>query len=129
MGARLFGGRWNPVGTEMLYTSSSLSLALLEVMVHLKSYDLLRSGYWCYCLEFDDALAKSLPEFLGDQPMASPPEIGDRWASQSHSLALLVPSIVVPQEINVLLNPLHPEFHTIQVVADQPLSYDARLVK
>lgn len=115
IGAKRTGGRWNSKGRLCTYVSSSVSLALLEVMVHLRSYDLLAS-YVLMELEFPSDSALSLPDEdlpLNWREFPAPPEtadIGDIWLTDSISLALSVPSVIVPMERNFLLNPDHDGF-------------------
>lgn len=115
IGAKRTGGRWNSKGRLCTYVSSSVSLALLEVMVHLQSYDVLKS-YVLMEIEFSSDSAMCLPDEnlpLNWREYPAPPEtadIGDAWLTDSVSLALSVPSVVVPMERNFLLNPNHAHF-------------------
>lgn len=115
IGAKRTGGRWNSKGRLCTYVSSSVSLALLEVMVHLKSYDLL-ANYVLMELEFPADSAMSLPDEdlpLNWREYPAPPEtadVGDMWLADGVSLALSVPSVIVPMERNYLLNPAHDGF-------------------
>ncbi|MFT4927147.1 MAG: RES domain-containing protein [Phenylobacterium sp.] len=114
-GARLYGGRWNSKGKECVYTAGSESLAMLEVLVHLESQKLLDH----YSM-IEVPLAKKhilrlsiedLPDCWREEP-ASPDTalIGNEWLDSKVSLALAVPSVVVPREWIYLLNPNHPDF-------------------
>ncbi|WP_299260623.1 RES family NAD+ phosphorylase [uncultured Kushneria sp.] len=132
-GARLYGGRWNSPGRACVYLTSSESLAMLEVMAHLQDYQLL-SQYALYLLALPSALVSQissdcLPDNWRDMP--APPEtaeMGDEWLASNVSLALALPSVVVPREINYLLNPNHPEFDTIVHAAiELPFTPDPRL--
>jgi RES domain-containing protein len=131
-GARLFGGRWNSQGTRVVYTSSALSLAALELLVHLNPPMPFR--YAAISVSFDDAMvhtipAAELPEDWMDQP---PPQssqaIGDLWVQQAHSAVLELPSVIIPTETNFLLNPAHPDFKNIQFGKPVPFSFDPRLL-
>ena len=117
-GARLYGGRWNSKGKACIYLAGSESLAMLEVMVHLDDYQLLEH----YALlevtlqkNFLMSLsADSLPKDWAVEPApASTAEIGDNWLESQSSLALAVPSVVVPRETNYLINPQHPHFQAL----------------
>ena len=130
-GARLFGGRFNSKGKPCVYMAQSESLALLEVLVHLNSNALLSS----YCLlkisvdEKHIMTLGTLPDNWDAEP--APPQtanIGDQWLSSMQSLALRVPSVIVPREYNYLLNPQHPEMKTtIKTVEHIDIDIDPRL--
>ena len=130
-GARTSGGRWNSVGTAVVYTSATLSLALVETLVHVPSGVL--PAYTAVPIEFDDSLvavvdAADLPRNWKDQP--APPEtraIGDSWVGSSKSALLRVPSVVVPSEFNYVVNPRHPDFGRIRIGAPMPFPFDPRL--
>ena len=119
-GTRLFGGRWNRRGISIIYTAESLSLAMLEILVNLDSPATL-DRYMSIPVEFDDNLCKvlaldALPDNWSSDPV--PPkvqEMGSSWASARQSAVLVVPSAVVPQEHNFLLNPQHPDFAQIRI--------------
>ncbi len=120
-GARLFGGRWNSHGKACVYVAGSESLAMLEVMVHLDDYSLLRHYTLLEVrLPANDVLrlpVEQLPADWRDEPAPqTTADIGDGWLAGGSSLALALPSVVVPRELNYLLNPAHPNFE--RVVAD-----------
>ncbi len=114
-GAKRFGGRWNSRGIPCVYLAASESLAMLEVMVHLDDYRALQH----YCL-FKLSLAtgdvltladEQLPSEWQENPApAETADIGDGWIASMSSLALSVPSVVVPRERNYLLNCFHPKY-------------------
>jgi len=131
-GARLYGGRWNPPGVAIVYTAGSRALAALELLVHLDSPQLLRSFVLCQ-VTFEDGLVLDLepagipPDWRLDPPPRSAQEIGGRWAARSTSAVLRVPSAVLPEEHNYLLNPNHLDFNKIRIDAPVPFSFDPRL--
>ena len=133
-GARLYGGRWNHTGTSVIYTASSMSLAVLEMLVHLHAPELLKR-YVTISIEFDDSLCirldpKSLPRNWRNNPaLIATRDIGTDWISKSGSAVLAVPSAVVPAEWNFLLNPKHPDFGKVAIGNPQPFKYDPRLLK
>ena len=131
-GARLYGGRWNSAGTAMVYTSGSLSLAQLEILVHIHTFRLLPE--WVVCeLQIPDVVVTAvdiseLPESWADpEDWSQTQRIGDLWASDGVSAVLRVPSAVSPGEYNFLLNPLHPDFGEIAIGAFRAFAFDARL--
>lgn len=132
-GARLFGGRWNSKGKACVYLASAESLAMLEVMVHLDDYRLLEHYALLEVTFPEEALmrlpADSLPADWMEEPApASTAEIGDGWLDSKSSLALAVPSVVVPRETNYLINPGHPDFQALADSAREvPFTPDKRL--
>lgn len=131
-GARKFGGRWNSPGTPMIYTASSQSLAALEMLVHLKSSQILDS-YSVFPVTFDEGLVEvvdhgRLPSEWRRAPVpAAVQAIGDEWVEQGRSAVLRVPSVVVPAEWNYLLNPAHADFAAITLGLAAPFEFDPRL--
>jgi RES domain-containing protein len=133
-GAREFGGRWNNPGTAVVYTAQYQSLAALEMLVHLDSSELLQK-YVLIGLEFDESLVKRVePSELPKQWRSEPPapavrSIGDEWVIAGTSAVLQVPSALVPDEANFLLNPKHKDF--AQVTFGKPLAFrfDPRLAE
>lgn len=114
-GARLYGGRWNSKGNACVYLASSESLAMLEVMVHIEDYALLEKYTLIeVSLNGDDLLQLPKDEWPTnwrvDPAPSSTAEIGDSWLESQSSLALVIPSVVVPRETNYLLDPRHPNF-------------------
>ena len=133
IGARLYGGRWNRKGIDLVYTSESRALALVEFLVNVP-FSMLPSKLCIATVEMDDQIRpREIP--LGDLPKnwrkfpASPElaEIGSKWAVSNESLALRVPSAVVPHEINILLNPAHPDMKHVAITDVEGLEMDKRL--
>jgi RES domain-containing protein len=132
-GARAYGGRWNSPGTAMLYASQSIALAALELLVHLRREQVLGS-YRLFTLEIADAsvlrIADSdLPTDWRANPLpVTCARLGDGWVASGRSVALLVPSTIIPREHNLLISPAHPDFAGIaQGAASEPFGYDPRL--
>jgi len=132
-GAARLGGRWNSPGTRVVYASGSLSLAMLEIMVHLDDYATLVDSYSFIPLEIPSQLIRNVdkgpPGWRSNPPSAASQRVGDAWASSLQSAVLSVPSVLAPQERNYLLNPLHPDFSRIRVGKPRPLPFDRRLAK
>jgi RES domain-containing protein len=132
-GARLYGGRWNSPGTRMVYTSGSVSLAVLEVLVHVQEARLI-SSYSLIAARFDDALIERLDHSRlpdGWRSYPAPPELqhtGDEWVKSQRSAVLEVPSAVVERESNYLLNPAHPDFSSVIIGEPEPFTFDERLL-
>src|SRR5918997_6989424 len=132
-GARLYGGRWNSPGTRMVYTSSTISLAVLEILIHLQEASLL-SSYSLISASFDDAFVERLDHSVlpdGWRAYPAPSElqrIGDEWVRSQSSAILEVPSAVVERESNYLLNPSHPDFSSVLIGEPEPFTFDERLL-
>lgn len=130
-GAKRSGGRWNSVGIAVVYTSGTLSLALVEVLVHLPSGIL--PAYSAVRVDFDESMVtvvgpRDLPVNWRDYP--PPPDtkaIGDLWVAQGSSLVLRVPSVIVPTESNYILNPAHPAFADLTIGEPMAFPFDPRL--
>lgn len=132
-GARLFGGRWNEAGLPMVYTSTHLSLAVLEQLAH-GAAAALSSRYVALQIEVPtDAPATVLPRSQLGSGWRSEPRIcrnlGNDWLRDGGFLALDVPSVLVPQESNVLLNPRHPAMMQVRVTAREDFIFDPRLIR
>ncbi|QGQ72553.1 RES family NAD+ phosphorylase [Halomonas sp. PA16-9] len=132
-GARLYGGRWNSKGKACVYLASAESLAMLEVMVHLEDNQLLKE-YALLEVTFPEEVLMQLPEdvlpadWRAEPAPPSTAEIGDDWLEGRSSLALAVPSVVAPREMNYLLNPEHPDFQAmVDSAKEVDFSPDRRL--
>jgi len=132
-GARLYGGRWNSPGTRVVYLAGSVSLAILEVLVHTEDVSLL-SAYSICDVTYDPKLASDVkPDSLPTNWAAVPPvpetqAIGDDWVASASSVLLRVPSVVAPGESNLLANPEHPKFSELAIGTLEPFSFDKRLL-
>lgn len=133
-GARLFGGRWNSRGIPVVYTASRLSLAALEYLVHIDPEDA-PDDLVASCLRIPDGASEvsvgpdDLPQQWRQTPApAECQRMGDHWARSGEHLLLRVPSVLVPEETNVLVNPLHPDASGVRMSASRPFSFDLRLL-
>jgi RES domain-containing protein len=130
-GARLFGGRWNSRGRPMVYCSGSLSLALLEVWVHLPAAQR-RPGSLPEHVKVGLDVPADLIETHdpASADLADPVRttgFGDRWLDEGRSLALSVPSAILPEERSLLLNPRHPDLARVDVAMLALFRFDQRL--
>jgi RES domain-containing protein len=132
-GARLYGGRWNPPGFPVVYASQSRALAVLETFVHL-----VLEARQLHFLLYEITLPKSarLQEYKGPESVwrksGSPQitqEVGREWLAEGQTLALIVPSVIVPHETNFVVNVRHPEFTQLRTSKPEPFSLDYRLWK
>ncbi|QGZ40226.1 RES domain-containing protein [Pseudoduganella flava] len=131
MGARLTGGRWNSEGVPMVYASASIALAMLETLVHLGGGDLPFNRFLVR-IDIPEAQwnARSILEAPGGWD-AIPAGItsrtaGDMWCAGARSLLLAVPSVVVPEEHNILINPRHADARLLNATTVRRLAYDPR---
>jgi len=130
-GAALYGSRWNSPGRRVLYTSEYISLCILESLVHI-SRDFIPDNQYL--------LHISIPESKDQETIAYSSMkkdwrdnleytrwIGDQFVKTHESLILKVPSAIVQQEHNFLLDPLHPEFKKVKIINAELLQLDKRL--
>jgi RES domain-containing protein len=133
-GARLYGGRWNHVGVAIAYTSQSLSLAVLEYLVNLSIDDLPKDLFSIQIKIPDDFVQPgiSLDELPVTWRTFPAPEalkdLGTDWVGKGDTPILLVPSVVIPNERNCLINPKHSLAHRIVVDRVEPFGLDERLL-
>jgi RES domain-containing protein len=133
-GARLYGGRWNSRGSAVIYTAQSQSLAVLEMLVHLDSPELLKH-FVLFEVTIPSALVEDLdltklPRNWKENPIPVEVQaVGDSWLQRQPSAVLRVPSTLVPSESNFLLNPAHPEFRRLHMGKAVPFAFDGRLVQ
>lgn len=132
-GARLYGGRWNSRGQRVSYAADSISLAALELLVHLRAEEIL-GAYTLFRVALEDSQIMTLAyEALPKEWQAEPAPrsaalIGDAWVAEAPSIALRVPSVIVHEEYNVLLNPNHPDYTRLTSQAtSRPFQFDQRL--
>lgn len=133
-GARIFGGRWNSEGLFAVYTSSSRSLALLETLAHTPTKMLGEKIYMLITLSIPDSIE---PEELDknkltagwDAPDTRPltKKLGDNFLRSKNGLLLLVPSVLIPEENNFLLNPLHQDMKKIKLIHRRRIHFDTRV--
>ncbi len=134
-GSSLAGGRWNSRGVPMVYTSSHLSLCVLEVFVNIPAR--LRDD-----LDAFEAVRISIPDDAGTtqidigefeamlaaaDPQSACRAAGDRWIAQARDLVLAAPSVVVPEELNLMLNPAHRRMREVAIVSTRRFHFDARM--
>ncbi len=132
-GARLYGGRWNMKGQRMLYTSTLRSLAVLEMMVH-QEQSLWSNGICFASIEVPDVKVKriewSVVSKLIDSPQSNQEfqKIGSDWLAKNE-LAIEVPSVIVPQEFHLILNPNALKFNEVKIIDVMPFMFDKRFNK
>jgi RES domain-containing protein len=131
-GAQITGGRWNSMGTPMLYCSANIALATLETLSFIRTGSLPFNRYLVR-IQVPDTVWE-LREILSPLPggwdaipsgMTSR-KTGDRWIADKRSPLLAVPSVIVPDEYNILINPTHPAVRRIVATTVRRWVYDAR---
>lgn len=130
-GSYLYGGRWNSKGTRLLYTAENPALAMLEALGHLTMMSLQQD----FCMAIldvpDDMRTLNVADMLPGWDNSQAPDMlkpyGDNFASANKTLALKVPSVLVPENYNILINPLHPLAQQVKLVAVRKVQFDQRL--
>ena len=131
-GAAMFGGRWNFKDIPLVYCAESRSLAALEVLANIRDPKIHFALPW---VAIPAEIAQDLiekPEKLPVNWQANPypldtQRFGVDWVQARRSVALRVPSAVIPGEFNYLLNPAHPQFARVKVGKPEPFAFDPRL--
>ena len=134
-GAKVTGGRWNVIGIPMLYASECRSLACLETVVHLNAGGLPLNRYLVEIEIPDDVWSAAevrTAASLGIGWDAEPAgrvsiAFGSDWVRSRRSLLLCVPSVIVPEETNILVNPEHPDGSRLRACKVRKWLYDPRL--
>jgi RES domain-containing protein len=131
-GAREYGGRWNLPGTPMVYAAQTRALAALEALAHYSGAER-RIAFVTFPIEVPDKLvsrlaADRLPaDWRSEAPGMAAQQLGSEWQADGSSVALLVPSVLIPQEFCVLLNPEHADTGKVMVRYPEAFEFDGRL--
>ena len=134
-GARLTGGRWNTKDTGVIYTSESRSLAAMEHLVHVSLTDIPAEIKIVSIGIPDMSISKQIdPSDLPRDWRKNPApfllaDIGTKWVLSMESFLLRVPSAVIMNEFNILINPTHPDMKSVNIVKVESFVYDERLHK
>lgn len=122
-GARRYGGRWNVPGRPIVYAASNAALAVLEVRVHLDlPADLLPDDYLLLTIDLRDLATEEVATIPAD-----PAAFGDAWLREQRTPVLQVPSLIVPESSNLLVNPAHPDAVQASIIARRRFAFDRRL--
>lgn len=132
LGAKEAGGRWNSIGTALVYLSETASLTMLETLVHINAPQLL-DAYTLLSIDVPDDQIQTFdlsllpPDWASEDAPAELALYGDNWVESGSSVALRIPSALSPVEFNYLLNPNHPSmFDLIKTVQKIPYRFDSR---
>lgn len=137
-GGRLAAGRWNPLGRRVVYLAEHPALALLETLVHLEiDPEDMPSGFRLLTVEAPDdipladldeaTLDTTSPGWRSD-PLVTR-ALGEAHFAEGRHALLRVPSVLVPEARNVLLDPLHPAAAGVRIVAEARAAFDNRLLR
>ena len=128
-GAALYPGRWNQAGLRAVYLADSLALAVLETLVHLEA---------TATTEPYVAIEVDVPDEAIESPVAWPAGwendlavtrgIGSEWLRSGKTLALRVPTALVPDGGHLLVNPTHPDLAQIRESRQLQFRWDDRLL-
>ena len=130
-GAAEYGGRWNSPGRPVIYAARTLSLAMLEQLAQAGTGRLPQDQV-CVEITIPDAVSTEIVK-PGDIPSWDAADrlasrvLGDRWIAEQRSCVLLTPSVIVPTEQNVVINPAHADFARVTASRPHPLNWDERL--
>jgi len=131
-GAKKSGGRWNRAGTALVYTSASIALACLEAVVHLGAGNLPLNRY-LVLIDIPDEVWQRRESLSADLirvgwdalPVGRVSlDVGDIWINDRSSCVLEVPSVIIPEEMNVLINPAHPGADKLTATKIRWFQYD-----
>ena len=131
LGAKIKGARWNMPGSCMLYTAQNISLSVLELLVHIGLQDI-QNFYHLLALSIpDDApvseinIIKLKKDWLEDEDYTA--FMGTQFLKNNEKLILKVPSAIITEEYNFLINPYHTDFKKIKIKKSNPFIFDQRL--
>ncbi|MCU1291404.1 MAG: hypothetical protein JWP08_254 [Bryobacterales bacterium] len=130
-GSLLVSGRWHWAGVPIEYCAESRALAVLETLVHTRK-DQIPSDYVFYEVEIIDAQIELVsPDMIPEDWNAVEPvlarDFGTNWVQERRSLGLLVPSVLIEAERNLLLNPEHPGFSDLRIAGPYQFRYEEQL--
>lgn len=133
-GAALYGGRWNPVGMPALYCGASIAICALEKFVHVGQAALPPLVLVSVDLPVDCGIftpdGHDLPTGWDELPTsASAQGLGRTWLEKGETLAMRVPSVILPEESNVIVNPLHTDYAQVKLTVVRPFTFDQRMYK
>jgi len=130
-GAKIFGGRWNSPGMAVLYTAENISLALLEILVRTGRKNI-PSSYRLLKLSVPDTvrmftITETKLKRSWEDDLAYTQWMGDELLKARETLLLKVPSAIVPEENNLLLNPTHSDYKKVKIISTSVFDFDKRL--
>ncbi|MGA3039213.1 MAG: RES family NAD+ phosphorylase [Bryobacteraceae bacterium] len=133
LGGLLAAGRWHALGERVVYFGGSAAIVVLERLAHTDP-DLLPGDLWLARFEFPAPVLETKVEELATLPANwnqdenATRRIGGQWRQQGSSCLLAVPSAILPEESNFVLNPEHPDAQRLRLVRDRRFTFDPRLI-
>jgi len=133
IGGTFAGGRWHRKGEYVVYFGATAAITVLERLAHTNP-DLLPDDLLLGRFEFDRAVVEARIEEYGELPAGWSREeeltrqLGEKWRSSGTSSIIAVPSAVLPEESNFILNPRHPESHHLKLIRERSFAFDPRLL-
>ena len=130
-GSKLYGGRWNSAGFNAIYTTENISLAVLEILVHLKQFNT-PPNYYLLSIQIPDSIMPvvihkgKLKDGWKDD-ISYTQFIGNEFLKSSNDLLIKVPSAIIDQENNFIINPKHPAISKLKIVTTHIFEFDKRL--
>lgn len=131
-GAALYGARWNSQGFSVIYAAASYAGAMLEMLAHSGRLGAIPRSHQSVKIEIPDSI--EIEELKGDDlpgwnfpDLVESQKYGDEWIQEKRTVVLVVPSVIAPEERNVLINPVHPDFKEITVSPPKDVIWDPRL--
>lgn len=131
IGAKLKGARWNKQGSSLLYTAEHISLCALELLVHIGFNDIQKLYHILSIYVPDDVSIKKIsinklkPNWIEDEDYTA--FIGTEFINNNINLVLQVPSAIISEEHNYLINPNHRDFKKVKIKTSKPFIFDERL--
>jgi RES domain-containing protein len=134
-GARLYGGRWNPPGYPVMYAGTTIEICALEKFVHLTGAA--HPPLVLVAIEVPDDEGLCLRPDIADLPAdwaqlpapGSAQAFGRSWLEAAEQLLLLLPSAIIPESTNAMINPRHPAYEAVKLEVVRDFSFDARMMK
>jgi RES domain-containing protein len=130
-GSKLYGGRWNSVGFNAIYTTENISLAILEILVHVNKYKRPLDYHLIY-IEIPEKISTAIIDKeklkrAWKTDISYSQFIGDEFLKSSNELLLKVPSAIVDEENNFIINPKHPDIAKVKITTSKIFEFDERL--
>src|SRR5687767_9137304 len=131
-GSKLFGGRWNDIGIPCIYSSVSRALCLLEYTCHAKKHLIPRDlSFVTYEVPDHSMHVFTISDLPGNWKHSPPPhesiEFGTAFLTENKYLLYCIPSVVIEEEMNYIINPSHPEMANVQIKDVKDYPYDLRI--
>lgn len=130
-GAKQYGGRWNDKGVAMVYFAQTRAMAVMEVLVHLRPEDIDRDFILAVFEVYEDKILtvefKDLPKtWKEESEVENLKKIGNKFITDGKYLIMKVPSVILEEDFNLVLNPNHPDAEKIKLVEKRIFKFDLR---